>query len=148
MILFLRVISWVLIISSNIFDLSPEIQLYQWHQPNFPPFLLHSFFITYFRVHFGALKSDAYLKELADIYGIKTQITFHIARHTFASMVTMENGVPIDSVSKILGHRSITTIQIYAKVSDLKISQDTKVLFRKFRKWLMIPKIWLKVCMA
>ena len=133
MALFFRYISWVRRIFSDIFDLSPEIQLYQRHHPNFS-ILLHSFFITYLRVHFGIPKSDAYLKELADIYGIKTQITFHIARHTFASMVTMENGVPIDSVSKILGHRSITTIQIYAKLSDLKISQDTKVLFRKFRK--------------
>ena len=131
MVLFFRFIYWAHIFFSNIFDLSPKIQLYQRHHPNFP-FLLHSFFITYFRVHFGTLKSDAYLKELADIYGIKTQITFHVARHTFASTVTMENGVPIDSVSKMLGHRSITTIQIYAKASDRKISQDTKVLFRKF----------------
>lgn len=79
-------------------------------------------------------KTNAYLKELADICGIKTHITFHIARHTFASTVTLENGVPIDSVSKMLGHRSIKTTQIYAKVSDRKISQDTKVLFRRFRK--------------
>jgi integrase len=79
-------------------------------------------------------KTNAYLKELADICGIKTHITFHIARHTFASTVTLENGVPIDSVSKMLGHRSIKTTQIYAKVSDRKISHDTKVLFRKFRK--------------
>ena len=78
-------------------------------------------------------KVNAYLKELADICGITTQITFHIARHTFASTVTLENGVPIDSVSKMLGHRSIKTTQIYAKVSDKKISQDTKQLFKTFR---------------
>jgi site-specific recombinase XerD len=78
-------------------------------------------------------KVNAYLKELADICGITTQITFHIARHTFASTVTLENGVPIDSVSKMLGHRSIKTTQIYAKVSDKKISEDTEILFRKFR---------------
>jgi site-specific recombinase XerD len=54
-----------------------------------------------------------------------------IARHTFASTVTLENGVPIDSVSKMLGHRSIKTTQIYARVSDRKISEDTEVLFRK-----------------
>ena len=79
-------------------------------------------------------KTNAYLKELADICGIKTHITFHIARHTFASTVTLENGVPIDSVSKMLGHRSIKTTQIYAKVSDRKISQDTEILFQKFRE--------------
>ena len=77
-------------------------------------------------------KVNAYLKEIADFCGITTQITFHIARHTFASTVTLENGVPIDSVSKMLGHRSIKTTQIYAKVSDKKITDDTKKLYRKF----------------
>lgn len=77
-------------------------------------------------------KVNAYLKELADICGIETKITFHIARHTFASTVTLDNGIPIDSVSKMLGHRSIKTTQIYAKVSNKKIADDTKKLFRKF----------------
>jgi len=77
-------------------------------------------------------KVNAYLKELADICGITTQITFHIARHTFATTVTLQNGVPIDSVSKMLGHRSIKTTQIYAKVNDTKISNDTKALYEKF----------------
>ena len=80
-------------------------------------------------------KVNAYLKELADICGMQTKITFHIARHTFASTVTLDNGVPIDSVSKMQGHRSIKTTQIYAKVSDKKISDDTKILFRKFRSF-------------
>jgi len=75
-------------------------------------------------------KLNAYLKELADICGIKTKITFHIARHTFATTVTLEKGVPIDSVSKMLGHRSIKTTQIYARVTDMKISADTRQLFR------------------
>jgi site-specific recombinase XerD len=75
---------------------------------------------------------NAYLKELGDICGIKTRITFHIARHTVASTITLENGVPIDSVSKMLGHRSIKTTQIYAKVSDKKICDDTKILFQRF----------------
>ena len=75
---------------------------------------------------------NAYLKELADICGITTRGTFHIARRTFATTVTLENGVPIDSVSKMLGHRSIKTTQIYAKVSDKKINDDTQNLFQKF----------------
>ena len=54
-------------------------------------------------------KLNAYLKELADICGITTRLTFHIARHTFATTVSLENGVPIDSVSKMHGHRSIKT---------------------------------------
>ncbi|MEJ7736989.1 MAG: site-specific integrase [Chitinophagaceae bacterium] len=78
-------------------------------------------------------KVNAYLKELADICSINIQLTFHMARHTFASTVTLENGVPIDSVSKMLGHKSIKTTQIYAKVSDKKISCDTKRLFKTFR---------------
>lgn len=76
-------------------------------------------------------KVNAYLKELGDICGITTKITFHIARHTFATTVTLENGVPIDSVSKMLGHRSIKTTQIYARVTDKKISSDTLTLYTK-----------------
>jgi site-specific recombinase XerD len=79
-------------------------------------------------------KVNAYLKELADICGIETKITFHIARHTFASTVTLDNGIPIDSVSKMLGHRSIKTTQIYAKVSNKKISDDTVFLYQKLKK--------------
>jgi len=74
---------------------------------------------------------NAYLKELADICGIETNLKFHIARHTFATTVTLENGVPIDSVSKMLGHRSIKTTQIYAQITDKKISNDTQRLFDK-----------------
>ena len=78
-------------------------------------------------------KLNAYLKELGDICGITTKITFHIARHTFATTVTLENGVPIDSVSKMLGHRSIKTTQIHARVTDKKISDDMGTLFQKFK---------------
>ncbi len=74
---------------------------------------------------------NACLKELADICSISIKITFHIARHTFATTVTLENGVPIDSVSKMLGHRSIKTTQIYARVTDKKISDDTAFLHQK-----------------
>jgi integrase len=81
-------------------------------------------------------KVNAYLKELGDICGIETRITFHIARHTFASTVTLDNGIPIDSVSKMLGHRSIKTTQIYAKVSNKKIGDDTKKLFQKLKNAL------------
>ena len=75
-------------------------------------------------------KVNAYLKELAEICGIKTVLKFHVARHTFATTVALENGVPIDSVSKMLGHRSIKTTQIYARVTDRKISADTEELFK------------------
>ncbi|KGE13784.1 site-specific integrase [Sphingobacterium deserti] len=61
-------------------------------------------------------RMNGYLKEIAEICAIDTDLTFHIARHTFATTITLSNGVPIESVSKMLGHTSIRTTQIYAKV--------------------------------
>jgi site-specific recombinase XerD len=75
---------------------------------------------------------NAYLKEVADLCGIQKHLTFHIARHTFATTVTLNNGVPIESVSKMLGHKSIKITQIYAKVLDRKVSEDMSMLRKKF----------------
>jgi site-specific recombinase XerD len=77
-------------------------------------------------------KLNAYLKEVADICGINKYLTFHIARHTFATTVTLNNGVPIESVSKMLGHKSIKITQIYAKILDRKVSEDMGLLRQKF----------------
>lgn len=71
---------------------------------------------------------NSYLKELADICGIKKHLTTHIARHTFATTVTLANGVPIETVSSMLGHKSIRTTQVYAKVVEKKVSEDMKTL--------------------
>jgi len=76
-------------------------------------------------------KMNAYLKEIADLCGIGKPLTFHIARHTFATTVTLNNGVPIESVAKMMGHTSIKTTQIYAKVMDHKISSDMQQLRKK-----------------
>ncbi len=76
-------------------------------------------------------KMNAYLKEIADLCKIKKLLTFHIARHTFATTVTLNNGVPIESVAKMMGHTSIKTTQIYAKVMDHKISSDMQLLRKK-----------------
>jgi integrase len=76
-------------------------------------------------------KLNAYLKELADICAINKLLTFHIARHTFATTVTLNNGVPIESVSKMLGHKSIKITQIYAKILDRKVSEDMSILKNK-----------------
>ncbi|TDE18134.1 site-specific integrase [Dyadobacter psychrotolerans] len=73
-------------------------------------------------------KMNAYLKELADICGIKKVLTFHIARHTFATTVTLSNGVPIETVSKMLGHKNLSQTQHYAKIIDLKVSEDMQRL--------------------
>lgn len=69
-------------------------------------------------------KLNTYLKEIADVCGIEKNLTFHIARHTFATTVTLSNGMPIETVSKLLGHSKIATTQIYAKVIERKVSDD------------------------
>lgn len=75
---------------------------------------------------------NSYLKELADICGFTKELTFHCARHTFATTVTLTNGVPIETVSSMLGHRSLRTTQHYAKIIDKKVSNDMSVLRTKF----------------
>jgi len=77
-------------------------------------------------------KSNAYLKEIADLCGINKNLTTHLARHTFATTVTLTNGVPLESVSKMLGHKSIKTTQHYAKILDLRVSDDMQLLRQKF----------------
>ncbi|MCC9138880.1 site-specific integrase [Pontibacter silvestris] len=78
-------------------------------------------------------KMNAYLKEIMDVCGIVKPVTFHTARHTFATTVTLLNGVPMESVSKMLGHTSIKTTQHYAKVLDIKVSQDMMLIRSKYR---------------
>jgi integrase len=79
-------------------------------------------------------KMNSYLKEIADACGIAKSFTFHIARHTFATTVTLGNGVPIETVSKMLGHRNLRTTQQYAKILDKKVSDDMAVLRKKLQK--------------
>lgn len=76
-------------------------------------------------------KMNAYLKEIADVCGISKTLTFHIARHTFATTVTLSNGVPIETVSKMLGHTNLKTTQHYAKILDIKVSDDMRQLKKK-----------------
>lgn len=73
-------------------------------------------------------KYNAYLKEIAAICNINKLLTTHIARHTFATTVTLANGISLESVSAMLGHTSIKTTQIYAKVVQSKLSSEMKVL--------------------
>ena len=83
-------------------------------------------------------KMNSYLKEIADACGITKELTFHIARHTFATTVTLSNGVPIESVSKMLGHKNLKTTQHYAKILDLKVSNDMLILREKFGSGIQI----------
>lgn len=69
-------------------------------------------------------KMNEYLKEIATLCGLERDLNTHLARHTFATTITLTNGVPIETVSKMLGHSSIRTTQVYAKVIEQKIGED------------------------
>jgi len=78
-------------------------------------------------------KMNAYLKEIADLSNVFKHLTFHLARHTFATTVTLSNNVPIETVSKMLGHTNIKTTQHYAKILDMKVSKDMALLKEKYK---------------
>lgn len=78
-------------------------------------------------------KKNAYLKEIADLCIIDKNLTTHMARHTFATTVTLGNDVPIETVSKMLGHTKITTTQIYARIQEKKIGRDMDLLKTKLK---------------
>ena len=79
-------------------------------------------------------KMNAYLKEIADVCGLQKRLTFHLARHTFATM-SLSKGVPMESVSKMLGHTNIKTTQIYARITSKKIEHDMEQLAGKLDKF-------------
>ncbi len=76
-------------------------------------------------------KMNSYLKEIADVCGINKKLTYHTARHSFATTVTLSKGVPIETVSKMLGHTNIKTTQIYARITNEKIEKDMLSLATK-----------------
>ena len=80
-------------------------------------------------------KLNQYLKVIAKELGIKKNLTFHIARHTFAITITLSNGVPIETVSKLFGHTKIATTQIYARVLEHKVSEDMQLLRKKLSSY-------------
>ncbi len=78
-------------------------------------------------------KTNQYLKQIIKASGIHKHITFHSARHTFATTVTLSNGVPLETVSKLLGHTKISTTQIYARVLQKKVGEDMQELIGKYK---------------
>ena len=78
-------------------------------------------------------KTNKNLKEIAKACGIHKNITFHAARHTFATTVTLSNGVPIETVSKLLGHTKLSTTQIYARVLQKKVGEDMQNLMDRYK---------------
>ncbi|RXJ51302.1 site-specific integrase [Gelidibacter gilvus] len=89
-------------------------------------------------------KTNKYLKEIALDCGIHKNVTFHVARHTFATTVMLSNGVPIETVSKLLGHNKLSTTQIYARVVESKISEDIDNLLIRFETKKLKPKAQTK----
>jgi site-specific recombinase XerD len=79
-------------------------------------------------------KLNDYLKEIAVICRIQKNLTFHLARHTFATTITLSNGVPIEPVSKMLSHTKISTTQVYAKVIEQKLSDDMFLLKKRLQE--------------
>jgi site-specific recombinase XerD len=77
-------------------------------------------------------KMNAYLKEIADIIGLEKKLTWYVARHTFATTVTLGNGIRIENVSAMLGHTTIKQTQHYAKILDQNVGLDMQKLHLKF----------------
>jgi site-specific recombinase XerD len=77
-------------------------------------------------------KMNAYLKEIADLVGLNKNLTWYVARHTFATTVTLGNGIKIENVSSMMGHTTIRQTQHYAKVLDVNVSNDMKKLNNKY----------------
>ncbi len=83
-------------------------------------------------------KMNACIKEIADLCGITKNLSFHVARHTFATTVTLTNGVPIESVSKMLGHKNIQSTQHYARIVDNKVGDDMHLISQKIENRLSL----------
>ena len=78
-------------------------------------------------------KMNAYLKEIGDICGITKKLTWYVARHTFATTVTLGNGVRIENVSAMMGHTNIKQTQHYAKVMDQNVMLDMDILKERYK---------------
>jgi site-specific recombinase XerD len=78
--------------------------------------------------YYSNQKFNEYLKDISKACGIIKKLTTHIGRHTFATTICLSHGVPIETVSKLLGHSSLVTTQIYAKVTDWKTANDMSFL--------------------
>jgi len=78
-------------------------------------------------------KLNGHLKIIQELAGIDKNLHSHLPRHTFATTVTLQSGVPLETVSKMMGHSKITMTQIYARVDELKIAADMQLLTDKMQ---------------
>lgn len=107
--------------------LSPALRLIA-HYKDYPRLLDEDFILP----QISNQKANAYLKDITSLLGWTKRLTFHCARHTFATTVTLTNGVPIETVGQMLGHKNINTTQLYARVTDTRVSRDMKPLKKKY----------------
>jgi integrase len=108
--------------------LSPALRLIE-HYNDYPRVLDEDFVLP----KISNQKANAYLKDITALMGWTKRLTFHCARHTFATTVTLTNGVPIETVGQMLGHKSIGTTQLYARITDTKVSRDMRPLKKKYK---------------
>lgn len=108
--------------------LSPALKLID-HYKDYPRILDEDFLLP----KISNQKANAYLKEITRELSWTKRLTFHCARHTFATTVTLTNGVPIETVGQMLGHKNIRSTQIYARVTDTKVSRDMKPLKKRYK---------------
>jgi len=108
--------------------LSPALRLIA-HYKDYPRVLDEDFVLP----KISNQKANAYLKDITALMGWTKRLTFHCARHTFATTVTLTNGVPIETVGQMLGHKSIGTTQLYARITDTKVSRDMRPLKKKYK---------------
>lgn len=76
-------------------------------------------------------KVNQYLKEIAEVCGVEKRITYHCGRHTMATTIAFSNGMPMESLAKLLGHKNIRTTQLYARITDTKLNADMESLEEK-----------------
>ena len=86
-----------------------------------------------FRPHYSRSVMGKNLSIVGKACGIRQRLSYHVARHTFGTM-SLSAGIPIESIAKMMGHASISSTQIYAQVTDNKISEDMDRLIRKYQK--------------
>jgi site-specific recombinase XerD len=108
--------------------LSPALRLMD-HYKDYPQILDEDFILS----KMSNQKANVYLKEITKALGWSKYLTFHYARHTFATTVTLTNGVPIETVGQMLGHENIRSTQINARVTDTKVSRDMRKLKKLYK---------------
>ena len=88
---------------------------------------------------------NRHLKTLQKFYGLKKALTFHQARHSWATTICLSNGVPIETLSRTMGHRSIKTTQIYAEVTNMKMDEDMRLLETRIGDKYQFPNAESKI---